>query len=97
VLDLAEIDTSNVPEMPKARYHDPDPLEAGPLALALFEPMGINRLARTIKERGLAETCSSDKAKRYLEFAGLMWEAARQMGYLKLPPSHPGLPSGIRD
>jgi hypothetical protein len=97
VLDLAEIDTSNVPEMPKARYHDPDPLEAGPLALALFEPMGINRLARTIKERGLAETCSSDKAKRYLEFAGLMWEAARQMGYLKLSPSHPGLPSGIRD
>jgi DNA segregation ATPase FtsK/SpoIIIE-like protein len=97
ILDLSAIDTGNVPDTPKAHYHDPDPLEPGPLALALFEPMGINRLARTIKERGLAETFSNDKAQRYLEFAGLMWEAARQMGYGTLPPSHPGLPSGIRD
>ena len=97
-LDLSEVDAAaSAPDLPKAHYHDPDPFEPGPLAMALFEPMGINRLARTIKDRGLAETFSNDKARRYLEFAGLMWEAARQMGYLKLPPSHPGLPSGIRD
>ena len=59
----------------------PLPPEPEPVALALFEPMGINKLAREVKARGLADKFSNARAQRTKAFADHIRQWALANGY----------------
>lgn len=70
-LDLPDVDTVNAgPRFVK----EPDPLEPEQVALALFKPMGINRLAGEL-------SIGSTKARRVKEFADKIRTWATANGY----------------
>jgi hypothetical protein len=75
-LDLPDLDTAN--QGPRS----PDPLEPEQVALALFKPMGINRLAGEL-------SIGSTKARRIKEFADRIRAWAIANGYTECFDSKP--------
>jgi hypothetical protein len=92
-LPLPELDNVNQgrPEKPRPR-NEPDPIEPEQVGLALFEPMGINKLARQL---GIGST----KAKRVKLYANRIRDWALANGFQRLelesPNQHPCHPNGI--
>jgi S-DNA-T family DNA segregation ATPase FtsK/SpoIIIE len=86
-IDYDGLEVGDAPEV--ARDLDAEAWEPGPLAMAIFDPSGVNSFARRVKEAGLIDRFGNDRAARYLEFGKLVREAARQMGQNCLP-DHPG-------
>lgn len=78
--DLAEAH-EEVPDPPRPRS-EPEPLEPEQVALALFEPMGINRLAYRL-------SIGSTKAKRVQQFAADIRRWALANGFTRLELDNP--------
>lgn len=89
-LELPELDDLNDGPKSPPPTPGPDPLEPEHVALALFEPMGINRLSREL-------SIGSSKAARLKEFADTIRQWAIERGHTCLPDPYGRLPDSGRE